>query len=73
MEVSLLQYSKSSIEQSIKIVSALQDTVKLYHGEFVFLWHNTSFNLGDYRMKEDLLRVMYDMQPKEFNRILASA
>ena len=49
MEGSLVGYEKLSIDEAKKKVDNLKSEVKKYNGEFVFLYHNSSFFEGRYR------------------------
>jgi hypothetical protein len=44
MEGSLIKYKKSSPENALYELTHIIDVVKKFKGEFIFLWHNTSFN-----------------------------
>ncbi len=49
MEGSLLGYEKLSLNKSMEKIDKLKSQVKKYKGEFVFLYHNSSFFEGNYR------------------------
>lgn len=44
MEGSLIKYKKLKPVDALIEIKAIIDCVKKHNGEFVFLWHNTSFN-----------------------------
>jgi len=44
MEGSLLRYQRKSVVEMLQKVKAFANTIKTYKGNYVFLWHNTSFN-----------------------------
>lgn len=46
MEASLVKYQNTERENFLNHLIKLRDTVKKYNGNFVFLWHNSSFNWG---------------------------
>ena len=49
MEGSLIGYEELSLEEAKKKIDNLKSEVKQYNGEFVFLYHNSSFFEGSYR------------------------
>ena len=55
MEGSFITYQScitpKYIEEKIKL---LTNKVKKYNGEFVFLWHNSSFNVENWLMFQDI-------------------
>lgn len=46
MEDTVVNYMSLSPEETLRTMLALKDTVRKYHGEFVFLWHNNNFKRG---------------------------
>lgn len=48
MDVTLKDYSTLSPVEAIVKVESLMNTVKKHHGEFVYLWHNSSFTLDNW-------------------------
>ena len=44
MDVTLAQYRKYTPEAALEKLQALKHTVRKHQGEFVFLWHNSSWN-----------------------------
>ncbi len=48
MDASLRWYMNFSPEDAWTASTELIDTIKKYNGVFVFLWHNSSFNLADW-------------------------
>jgi len=60
MEGSLVGYEKLSLEEAKKKVDNLKSEVKKHNGEFVFLYHNSSFFEGGYRkLGQQLLYHLY--------------
>ena len=59
MEVSLLSYQNLTITSAIKKVRQLKSEVKTYSGDFVFLWHNSSFNTREWFGTERVLAELY--------------
>jgi hypothetical protein len=55
MEGSLIGYEKLSLEDAKIKVDKLKSQVKKYNGEFVFLYHNSSFFEGNYRILDHQL------------------
>lgn len=47
MEVSLMRYQNQSAEDFLKTASQLIQTVRKYRGEFVLLWHNSTFSFSE--------------------------
>jgi hypothetical protein len=45
MDVTFGHYLKTSPEEAIRHYRHLKDVVKKHHGDFVFLWHNSSFGI----------------------------
>ncbi|WP_207277541.1 polysaccharide deacetylase family protein [Sporosarcina sp. E16_3] len=45
MEGSFVTYQNVTSEEMYRKTSSLRDTVKKYNGSFVYLWHNSSFNV----------------------------
>lgn len=43
MDVTLKQYLKYTPEQAIELVHQYKNTIKEYGGDFIFIWHNSSF------------------------------
>ena len=56
MEGSFFQYQELHYTDIISKIKDLKETVKKYNGEFVFLWHNSSFNVSGYENN----RVIYE-------------
>ena len=59
MDATLLRYEKLQIEQALSRVENLQKEVHLYQGEFVFLWHNSSFNSQEWIGFDKVYKSMY--------------
>lgn len=60
MEGSLVGYEGLSVEDAKIKISVLKSKVKKYNGEFIFLYHNSSFFEGVYRgIGNDLLEAFY--------------
>jgi hypothetical protein len=47
------------IEQALSRVENLQKEVHRYQGEFVFLWHNSSFNSQEWIGFDEVYKSMY--------------
>lgn len=60
METSFIIYEKLAPKAAAEKLDALKKEVKKYNGEFVFLWHNSSFNLVEYLPYEALVESLYD-------------
>jgi hypothetical protein len=54
MEGSFFQYQKLDPNGIIQNILDLKKTVKKYDGEFVFLWHNSSFNVAGYEGNKEI-------------------
>ena len=59
MEASLLGYQQLSIDQAVAIIKRLKVQVKKYQGDFIFLWHNSSFFTPQYAGFEEVLYCLY--------------
>ena len=59
MDATLLRYEKLQIEQALSRVENLQKEVHRYQGEFVFLWHNSSFNSQEWIGFDKVYKSMY--------------
>ena len=59
MEATLVNYQGSSYENAIQEVSQLKECVKKYNGNFVFLWHNSSFFSYPWNLFESLYEKVY--------------
>ena len=60
METSIIVYEKLNHQECLNKIIALKNQVKKYNGDFVFLWHNTSFNVPPYSRATELLEYIYD-------------
>jgi len=49
MDGTLLKYNRYSKEEAYSKVIKLIDKIKYYKGNFVFLWHNSSFNTPEWK------------------------
>lgn len=47
MDVTLKNYMKLSAQDALKRVSELKETVRKYHGKFISIWHNSSFDVEE--------------------------
>ena len=56
MDATIRHYLGLQAEEGIDLVKELTDQVKKHRGEFVFLWHNSSFQHDGY----ELLKPIYD-------------
>ncbi len=55
MEGSLVKYQKNTTaEQMEEKIKKIIDAVKRYNGDFVFLWHNSSFNTNQWKEFQDI-------------------
>lgn len=59
MDTTLLMYEKLETEQALNRVEKLQNEVNRYKGEFVFLWHNSSFNSQEWLEYGEVYKSMY--------------
>ena len=59
MEGTYVVYKNYTLEQSIKDARELKQQVKKHNGDFVFLWHNSSFNTMKWLGYEPLLNYLY--------------
>ena len=59
MDTTLLKYEKLQIEQALSRIENLQKEVHRYQGEFVFLWHNSSFNSQEWIGFDKVYKSMY--------------
>jgi hypothetical protein len=59
MDATLRNYEKLTLTQSKEKVISLKNQVRKYNGEFVFLWHNSSFNVKRWYEWEEVLLTMY--------------
>ena len=59
MDVSLQQYEKLSPSQCIQRIESLKLEIKKYKGDFVFLWHNSSFVTATWKKYEDVFYNLY--------------
>lgn len=57
MDATIRHYLDLNAEAGIDIVNELTDQVKKHRGEFVFLWHNSSFQYDGY----EVLKPIYDV------------
>ena len=64
MDVSLVQHENLSVESSISKVKALQKQVMKHNGEFVFLWHNSSFGTDVWKDCTPVLKQLYRLPAK---------
>ena len=53
MDVNQLLQKNMCPEKMKKNIEKLNNTVKKYQGEFVFLWHNSSFNTDKWRIYQN--------------------
>ncbi len=59
MEGSYMVYQKATVEHAIEDAMLLKQVVRRYDGEFVFLWHNSSFNTMKFIGYDSLLPILY--------------
>jgi hypothetical protein len=60
MEATLLDYKKHNNSKIIDTFSYFEDKVKKYNGNFIFLWHNSSFNIGPYKKCKTLYKTIFE-------------
>ena len=74
MDVTLQQYENLSPSECIKRIEALKFQTKKYNGDFVFLWHNSSFNVSPWDRYEVVFNEMYTNPiDSESHQVLANA
>ena len=59
MDTTLQKYEKLNSAEALIRVKDLQDEVKKYRGDFVFLWHNSSFNSQEWLGYNRVFEQMY--------------
>ena len=59
MDVALRMYLKLNAEQALKEVRKLRERVKQHNGEFVILWHNSSFSTPEWSGFDDFLTSLF--------------
>ncbi len=59
MEGTVIGYENLTLEECILKCRKLKNEVKKYNGEFIFLWHNSSFNTSRWAPFESLLIELY--------------
>lgn len=59
MDTTLLAYEELEAKAAISRVEGLQEEVKRYEGDFVFLWHNSSFNSMEWLGYDEVFKCMY--------------
>lgn len=52
MDMSLLGYQKLNDKMIIKRLNIYMNTIKKYQGDFVLLWHNSSFKIDQHNLKD---------------------
>ena len=60
MEATLLDYKKYNNSEIIDIFSYFENKVKKYNGNFVILWHNSSFNIGPYKKCKSTYKTIFE-------------
>lgn len=68
MDTTLQKYEKLAPLLALERVATLQKEVKRYEGDFVFLWHNSSFNSQEWIRYECVYESMY----KQYNSNIKS-
>ena len=61
MDATLFGYEKLSKEMAIQKIINTKERIQKYKGEYVFLWHNSSFVFGNYKESMPALLEMYRM------------
>lgn len=64
MEQSSMSYLNESSEEMLQRSFSLMETVKKYNGEFVLLWHNSSFNNPDLKGYEGVYESILEYYEK---------
>jgi len=59
MEVSIVQYENLSPSECKGRLEQLKNEVRKHNGEFVFLWHNSSFATDQWKDYDSVLKFMY--------------
>lgn len=49
MDTTIIRYQKLNLYEMYDFIERLIDRVKKYNGDFVFLWHNSNFNIGEWK------------------------
>lgn len=60
MDVTLAIHNNLTALEAIEKVNLIKNQVKKYNGEFVFLWHNSSFTISPWVEYESVLKAMYN-------------
>jgi len=60
MDASLVKYQNTDDTNFLEQIVHLRDTVKKYNGNFVFLWHNSSFNWGNWRKYQKYYKKLFE-------------
>ncbi|MEE4197210.1 MAG: polysaccharide deacetylase family protein [Bacteroidales bacterium] len=60
MDASLVKYQNTDDTNFLEQIVHLKDTVKKYNGNFVFLWHNSSFNWGNWRKYQKYYKRLFE-------------
>ena len=60
MDVTLQQYENLSPKECIRRIDTLKSQTKRYQGDFVFLWHNSSFFTSEWRDYNEVFRSLYN-------------
>ena len=67
MDTTLLMYEKLEADQALIRVERLQNEVNRYKGDFVFLWHNSSFNSQEWLEYDKVYKSMYRQFENQLN------
>ena len=60
MDVTLNDYLELNEEEAILIINDIKNKVKKYNGNFVFLWHNSSFNVNRWKKYESVYEELWN-------------
>ena len=60
MEATLLDYKKFSDAEIVDTFSFFKKKVEKYNGEFVVLWHNSSFSIGPYKNCKKIYKQIFE-------------
>lgn len=60
MDQALKAYMQFDVKESVEVVNKLNEEVRKYNGEFVFLWHNSSFDQEGWAEYTTVLNTLYD-------------
>jgi hypothetical protein len=62
METTLVEYEQLNYNQILDKIAKLKKSVKEYDGEFVFLWHNHSFNNYQWNKIQNIYKIVGEIK-----------